>query len=204
MNSYRGITSSYWRNMSKQRLLLIAAACLHLLYVLAVNIASARAGYRLYYQAGSNSDRVNLNSMLSGKPQQIYGFITGTMHGYGFFAPNVASQYVSQFTFYDEGKIIAQVSSPGIRSVEGLQRYSVWLDQFQRFLREKEQDDPRAELYRRYLKASVTSLCRRLLADYPAAVRIKCQIYLHRPPLLQDMASSHAGLVPIYDYSARR
>lgn len=190
--------------MNKQRLLLVAIAGLHMGYILAVNTNSAIAGYQTYYQNTTEGPH-GLKILLGGRPQQWYGLLSGTGHGYGFFAPNVASQYVSRFRLYHaDGRIISELNTPKMYSKDGLQRYSVWLEQFQRFLKEREQDEPAAILYRRYLKAGISSMCRRLLAENPAADRISCELYLHQPPLLKSGNKTSANFIQIYRYRTGR
>ena len=184
--------------MSKRHWPLLFLGLLHLLHIVLVNLASAWAGYKQLYHIQEETGVSNiLVTTLSPKPIRLYGLISGTACGYGFFAPNVASQYISSFQYFDEdGVQIGSSRLPPLAGGEALQRYSTWLDQFQRYLKEYQDDDPPAQFYRRYLEASLSSLTQHLLEE--KGVSLRCVIYLHEPPKLREV-KQQARLRKIYE-----
>lgn len=160
---------------------------------------STITSYQRFYHCAPPTAVATPQHLLGFRPVQMYGMLSGTRHGYGFFAPNVASQYVSVFTLYQaKGAIYKRFTLPTIYSSMGKQRYSVWMNQFQYYVENLKNPDGHAQRYRRYLHASVQSLCRHLLSQWPAAMAIDCSIYLHRPPPLQQAGTTPAVLQEIY------
>lgn len=186
--------------MSKRHWPLLLIGLLHLLHIVLVNLTSAWAGYKQLYHVQEETGRHNiLTKILSPKPIRLYGLISGTTCGYGFFAPNVASQYISSFQYFDEdGVQIGSRQLPPLAGGEALQRYSTWLDQFQRYLKAYQDDDPGAQFYRRYLEASLSSLAQHLLEQQEKGTSLHCVIYLHEPPKLREVKQK-ARLRKIYE-----
>src|SRR5690606_11731868 len=100
----------YWQTMSKQQKLLLFCAVLHLLHILTVNSISGINAYNLIYrQAASGHFKEAIEKVLSSHVCRLYGLVSGTAYGYGFFAPHVASQYMSSFRYFNaEGKLLRQ------------------------------------------------------------------------------------------------
>jgi hypothetical protein len=186
--------------MSKRHWLLLLIGLLHLLHIVLVNLTSAWAGYKQLYHVQDETGRYHiLAKILSPKPIRLYGLISGTTYGYGFFAPNVASQYISSFQYFDkDGVQIGSCQLPPLVGGEALQRYSTWLDQFQRYLKTYQDDDQAAQFYRRYLEASLSSLTQHLLEEQEKGTSLRCVIYLHEPTKLREVKQK-ARLRKIYE-----
>lgn len=179
-------TKPYWRAMNKRQGLLLFLGALHLFSIVATNTVSAIHAYQQYHgQVRPKQISKVLDSTVSLCTYRLYGLLSGTAYGYGFFAPNVASQYISSFQYFDrEGTLLYSEALPPMVGIEGLQRYSIWLDQFQRYLRERAEVSSSANFYRRYLEASLHSLMQKLLQEDDRARSLRCVIYLHEPPAL--------------------
>lgn|GEM_PF-2120844 len=179
--------------------------CSHVLYILLVNLGASWSSYQAFYRPELPHRPGILERLLQAEPLQSYGLLTGTQYGYGFFAPNVGSQYVSRFRLYDaQGQLIASRDHPGLQMQQSLQRYSVFLDQFQRYLKEHEQESQQAKLYRRYLEASMTSMCQRMLERAQGVAKIECTVYLHQPPSLRESPNQGAKLIAIYSRTVEK
>ncbi|MGK9124580.1 hypothetical protein M1D52_10675 [Olivibacter sp. SA151] len=187
--------------MSKQQKLLLFCAVLHLLHILAVNSISGINAYNLIYrQAASGHFKETIDKVLSSDACRLYSLFSGTAYSYGFFAPHVASQYMSSFRYFDaEGKLLRLEQLPAEATMEGLQRYAIWLDQFQRYLHERAEENASARFYRRYLEASIRNLMKHLLAQVDQASSLHCTIYLHEPPALIEAGKS-ARAAKIYEH----
>jgi len=179
-------------------------ATLHFSIILLHNVVSSMSGYRAVYgfdkQAGIVKNTLQHGRQLTmAAPVRLYAYYSGTEAGYGFFAPQVGSQYIPLFDLYDhEGRSMGRYSGPSLRREESLRRYSGFLDIFQGLLSPSPEAD---SLQLRYARAVLHSLGERL-GKKRGASRVECQIGVYRDrSLRRKVESKPAGLLPLYTKS---
>lgn len=176
----------------------------HFAVIILYNIVSSVAGYEAVYGPNKRSDarmyvQAFARQAIQLAPLRSYGRFSGTNTGYGFFAPQVGSQYISLFTLYAaDGSLLGEYSNPGLRQEESLHRYSGFLDLFQDILPSRLKTDSLAQ---RYARAVLYSLGRHL-GRQKGASRVRCQVLVYRYRRLWDRKNKKtAQLLPLYETS---
>lgn len=112
-----------------------------------------------------------------------YGTYTGTVTGYGFYAPSVASQVV--YTFYVKdvnGRTVAARSIPEFETQEAVNRFSlcssIWLEKFN-----IKESVPRFD---KLLKAITRQIAKDIAKNY-AANTVDTKVYLYQYPGIDEL-----------------
>jgi len=114
--------------------------------------------------------------LLSAPTLPLYLTISGNEAAYGFFAPQVGSQYLTQFTLYNEtGHVLLRTSTPRLHTSAGVVRYSRLLDGFQALV-----NRPITEIHlpQRRARALAYNLAFRLGKSLPEVRCIRVQVYV--------------------------
>lgn len=185
-----------------KRRIALGLALFHFTIIILHNIVSMADGRDA---VSGNTDKTGFrNSVLSSMRQIIhhksihhYSRLSGTETGFGFFAPQVGSQYLSLFHIYDyKDALIASHTLPLLKQQESLHRYATFLDLFQQAL-DKEND----HIDQRYARAILYSMGERLGLALKNAQKVECQILVFRYPKLHGMQEKPLGasLVPLFE-----
>lgn len=112
-----------------------------LLIVIATSVVTTSDSYHSFYYGNDKSYQEKLfykiaDAVVSFPPVRTFSKYTGFDTGYGFFAPNVASDFVILFKIYDEqGKQIKILENLPFKTKEGFIRFSnvhsIYLDKFE-------------------------------------------------------------------------
>ncbi|WP_367866781.1 hypothetical protein [Pedobacter sp. WC2423] len=189
----------------KERLFLFFTA-IHLILIILVCINSSINAYNLVFNENVKNPPLTkitdaIKLVLRIPLTQQYSVMAGIDAGYGFFAPNVASGYVLQFSIKDTSNtVIRQVYLPKLKTNEGLIRYNTLLGAFQ--ARFKALDDERKKigksknkvasnksLYTRYLDVVIKSIGRNIWLsnnDYSKDQKMSATLYLYEFPNLKE------------------
>ncbi len=156
-----------------------------LLLVICANAANtAFDSYYGFYYEESKAELVAANpaaslaaSVAQAKPVQLFCGYTGFGTGYGFFAPNVASDFITLYEVKDEcGETLRQTNLPPFHHKESVIRY---LSATGMFLDKITKDSVELGLQKEFLE-----VVQRQLADYvrrrdPAAASVTLDLYLY-------------------------
>lgn len=132
---------------------------------------------------------------------QVYTSISGIDTGYGFFAPNVASEYALEFNFYDQENNLLNIEMmPHFRQNESYHRYTSFLGAFQ-----KKITAPKTKLdilRERQLDAIIKAMTKKKITEHKTARRIEATLYLYHPPTLRQFNTGHkdAQLLKIFQF----
>lgn len=156
--------------------------------ILAVSIASTFNGYYSFYYENKTYEKPMLyrasQALCSIKPITIFCDYTGFDTGYGFFAPNVASDFVIFFKVYDEnGKLIAIKDAVDYKSKEANIRFFTLYNLFLEKLATQKAED-----YDKYLDIIVKQPGKHVKEHFPPNYKITTQLYLYDYPYLQQEA----------------
>lgn len=185
------------------RRVLLGLALFHFTVIILHNIVSMADGLEAVY---GNRDKTESKSSVLPKLRELihykaihyYSRVSGTETGFGFFAPQVGSQYLSFFRVYDaNNKLIAEYDSPLLTQPESWHRYATFLDLFQSALGK----DP-DHLDQRYARAVLYSMGERLGLQIEEAYRVECLILVFRYPKLHSLQAQplqNASLVPLFE-----
>lgn len=185
-----------------KRRIAIGLALFHFMVIIFHNIVSMADGqdavYGKQHKTGFRSSVLSsMRQIIHRKGIHYYSRLSGTETGFGFFAPQVGSQYLSLFHIYDsKDALIATYPLPLLKQQESIHRYATFLDLFQQALG-KEND----HIDQRYAHAILYSMGERLGRKLKNAQKVECELLAFRHPLLQDLQEqslSHATLVPLF------
>lgn len=151
------------------------------------NIVSTADGYQHIYRDDGQAELkgsvlATIQNITQLSPITEYARFSGAETGFGFFAPQVGSQYISNFKTFDAaGKLLGETIAPRIKQQEGLLRYSSYLDLFQNMLHaeDKLKQNKSDSLSIRVAHAVVYSMADRILNRSDSATKVEANIYLY-------------------------
>lgn len=195
----------------KQTTFLVLLA-LHLLLILAVCVKSTIANYMGFYGVTSPKlarQTLQIADALSGLPGVYhYSVLAGIDAGYGFFAPNVASEYVLSFDCYEaEGTLLYRRTMPGFRQRESATRYVTMLGAFQdKLVAIMDGEEDASDVRQRHLNAIVRSMAMNMLEKDGGVSRIQAKLYLYDFPSLIEsrQVEPRSRLIEVESFDVRR
>ena len=117
-------------------------------------------------------------------PVSIFTSYTGFDTGYGFYAPNVASDFILNFELKDKnGKVLEEKSLPYFKSKESRVRYTTVFNMFLDKLSDKNQYDRK---YYQYLDIIIQQIARNVMVENPKATHVTTRLYLFDYPTITD------------------
>ncbi|MEH6305253.1 hypothetical protein RYH73_06340 [Olivibacter sp. CPCC 100613] len=112
---------------------------------------------------------------------RLYAKISGNDMPYGFFAPNIGSQYITEFRLYDtRDSMRLTLSNPKLKNRESLNRYSSFTRLFESLLKEAHRPDKHTSLEQAYGRAVAGSMALYLGKSDPAISKVEVSIYLYQ------------------------
>ncbi|PWN69891.1 hypothetical protein C1631_007695 [Chryseobacterium phosphatilyticum] len=118
------------------------------------------------------------------KPVSMFTSYTGFDTGYGFYAPNVASDFVIKFELKDmHGHILEEKIMPSFKSKESRVRYTTVFNMLLDKLSDKNKYDP---AYEQYLDIIVQQIATHVMSENPEASGVTTKLYLYDYPSIVD------------------
>lgn len=118
---------------------------------------------------------------------------TGLEAGFGFFAPNVASEYVTEFEVYSKDSVfLYSANFPKMGNKESIARLTTAYQMFQEYMNEKTDS---MELKKCEILLKGLSL--KVLNENERAFFVSSSVYLHHHPLLEQLEQD-PQMKPIY------
>jgi hypothetical protein len=123
-----------------KKIILSVLLAFTLLSIAFVNLRSTLLSYHSFYQTKEAADSNRLYTGLSFvenlRPYSLFLTYSGLETGYGFFAPNVASDFVVEFECLDStGKVLKENASLLMRSKEGGLRLNTATSMFMYYIK---------------------------------------------------------------------
>lgn len=140
--------------------------------------------YGFYYEDGKYQKPFAYTlseSIIQCKPVSFFMMHTGFDTGYGFFAPNVASDFVLVFDIRDSaGQVISQSIMPQFRQKESAVRYTSLYNMFlDKIGKESGKDDNK---YNQYLDVVVQQIAKNVKDHHTGASFVEASLYLYDYP----------------------
>ena len=140
--------------------------------------------YGFYYEEGKYTKPLAYEiseAIIESPPVSFFIANTGFDTGYGFFAPNVASDFVLVFNIQDSlGTTIQQCAMPRFKQKESSVRYTSVYNMFLDKIAKKEKNE--SNKYLEYLDIVIRQIAVSVKKDYPAAVHVNAKLYLYDYP----------------------
>lgn len=140
--------------------------------------------YSFYYEEGQYEKPLiyeATEAITKLSPVNFFMSHTGFDTGYGFFAPNVASDFVLMFEIQDSlGRTIQQTAMPHFKQKESRVRYTSVFNMFLERL--KKQDPKEKDEYKAYLDIILRQIALNVKRDYPNAAAVNAKLYLYDYP----------------------
>lgn len=163
-----------------------------LLLVIVLGLKSTFDGYfGFYYEEGEYEKPMAYKAteaIVDATPISVFLSYTGFDTGYGFFAPNVASDFVLVFSLQDSsGNTILQRAMPEFRQKESAVRYTSMYNMFLDKIAKKDQQD--GDLYLKYLDVVIRQVAVAIKNAYPGTAHVQASLYLYDYPSLERLRS---------------
>lgn len=141
-------------------------------------------GYYGFYFENQKVQKVEVSNILDyiydTKPIFLFRTYTGFETGYGFFGPNVSSDFITVFKIYDNnGKLCKVLDQVNFKSKEGALRFTTLNSLFLDKLTNKEN-----KKYNQYLDIIIKQISKFVINDYPKNYKIDTELYLYDYPTI--------------------
>lgn len=167
--------------------------CLLLFVVVTVIIISNTRGllqnyYSFYYpeqesKLDENQIYSNLKKVSNYRLYNLFATYTGLETGYGFFSPNVASDFIVYFTVYDkQNKVIKTTNFTPLNSKESLIRITTAYNMFLSYNKNN-----LADMETQKCLVLLKGLAHKNLIQNNEASKVKADLYLYHYPLLSQL-----------------
>jgi len=168
------------------------------LLTISVNTKGILKNYNEFYYTKEAGVRLKNNwayqklRYVNKRPVSTILSYTGLDTGFGFFAPNVASEYVTEFHVYDkDSMLLSKEHFPYLKRKESRLRLSSSFLMFQEYL-EDEPDSIKLKKCNILLKG----LSLKVLAEEKKAAFVSSRVYLYHYPLLSQL-DANPNMEPI-------
>lgn len=172
-----------------KRKLQLSGVLVILLIVFTLGLKSTFDGYfGFYYEDGQYNKPFAYKateSIIQTVPINVFLSYTGFDTGYGFFAPNVASDFVLMFDIQDSlGRTIQQCAMPRFKQKESSVRYTSVYNMFLDKITKREEQE--SNKYLEYLDIVVRQIAVTVKKDYSGAAYINAKLYLYDYPSMEQ------------------
>lgn len=191
-NAYQIFKNKLFLNEQTKRALLLFFISVHLLIIFTVCVYSSFDSYFSFYKGNDKNFKypktlTNTREVLSTKGIYQYTVLAGIDAGYGFFAPNVASEYILNFALKDnKNNLLENRILPDFKSKESIQQYSTMLGVFQDKLKYFTDSSKTNPLYMRYLDVIIKSMAKAIIKENKTVDNVTATLYLYNYPTLND------------------
>jgi len=159
-----------------------------LIIAISVNTKSTIKHYTEFYYQNDSSERLKNNSFyqlfqfVNYKPVSTIMTYTGLDTGFGFFAPNVASEYITEFHVFDKDSLLLITQYFPSLTKESRLRLSSAYGDFQEYLEEKPDS-----LILKKCNILLKGLSMSVLSEHEKASFVSSRVYLYHYPLLKQI-----------------
>lgn len=143
-------------------------------------------GYYVFYKKDKPQLIQKLDAFSQTLPMRFIGQYTGAETGYGFFGPNVSSDFIFEINIYDDKGILKnKFNRIPTKSKEGALRLGCINNMF------IEKLDDIDEKHNRYLDIVLEQITKRIKKDYPSSYKIEMKMYLYEHPSILQFSKGN-------------
>jgi hypothetical protein len=183
---------------------------LHFLLILLVCFKSLVHTVYTTYITKETDDKTKLEKLIgsitSNTAINFYGTYSGTINPYGYFAPNVASSYIIEFSCFDkQNQVVSKFILPPFERIESINRYSSLLGNFQEILKDMDNHGTknRDKIGLRYLNVVIKSMNKGLLDKKKGIYKVKSVLFLYDQPSIDSFRiKNKAKLIILKKYES--
>lgn len=162
-----------------------------ILMVFTVGLRGTFDGYYGFYYADKKYDKPFVftltEDIIKLKPVSFFLSYTGFDTGYGFFAPNVASDFILLFELKDQnGNVIENRIMPNFKNKESIVRYTSVFNMFLDKISEKGIENNK-DKYQQYLDIIIKQIAIHVKKQNANASHITAKLYLYDFPSLESL-----------------
>lgn len=173
----------------------------NLAVVLVVNVFGTLDSFYSYHYGNDYKKNVLVEvteKMAFNTPVWTFATIAGTNASYGFYAPNVASQFGMVFSVFDiNGKLIGTENGPRLNARESVHRFSLCISMMQ----DKLASDNKNVTLNDYLKVMLHQISMEIKSYYPNGYKVGAVVYLYEYPSLDEFrAGKELHLEPVDEF----
>lgn len=135
---------------------------------------------------GTHTEDLKIGRIIGDTPIfRMYANYTGTSSGYGFYSPNVGSEFIMSFTVLDkDGKVLGQHQNPiNLKQKESLARFSLCTVPMMQRIIIKESN----EIYDNYFKVMLHQIAEGINDYYSDGYKVIAEIYVQKYPKIQQL-----------------
>ncbi|WP_164732328.1 hypothetical protein [Flagellimonas oceanensis] len=166
---------------------------------LVVNVRGTISSYTEFYHTEDAEKRKQENILyrslgfVENKAVSTFLSYTGMDTGFGFFAPNVASEYLTEFTLFStDSTLIETTYFPNMHQKESVSRIRTAYSMFEKYM---ESDPDSLEIKR--CDIFLKGLASKVLLDNEQAEFVNAKVQLYHYPTLEQLKSNKT-MAPIY------
>ncbi len=170
----------------KKTYIAIGLVTIQFLFLVFTNTHQLITDYYLVRPELDKADNAVLNAgreVIMSDVFQTYSSYTGTSSGYGFFAPNVGSEFILLFSIYDDqGTLLGVDRYPhSLIQNESRNRFDLYtLPMMQRLKNGKN------ELLNDYFEVMLHEISRKISINYDQGSKVVCEALMHKYPQIED------------------
>ena len=173
-------------NPFKNTFVCITLAVIQLLSIISINVEGLLGDYETMSDNDTQVEKdVKIGSAILGSPIfKTYANYTGTDTSYGFFSPNVGSEFVLSFVVFDgNGKLLGEHQSPAsLEQNESKVRFNLCtFPMMDRIMMEEPN-----ELFDKYFEVMMHQIAENIKESYQTGYKVVSEIYIHQPATIKE------------------
>ena len=191
-------------NPFKNTLVCITLVSIQILCLLFINIHGLMRDHLMFFDSDETQIMdLKIGFAIESSPIfKTYANYTGTNSGYGFFSPNVGSEFVMSFSVFDhKEKLLGEHQAPlSLQQNESHARFNLCTyPMMERIMLEEPN-----EIYDKYFEVMMHQIAKNIKDSYQTGHRVISEIYIHRPTTIQEcLDGKPERLVLLERYSFR-
>jgi hypothetical protein len=173
-------------NPFKKTYVCIALVSIQLFCIVLINVTGLVGDYNTLSESNdTQQEDLKIGTAITSSPIfKAYSNYSGTDTSYGFFSPNVGSEFVMSFAVLDrDGKRLGEHQSPtSLQQNESKVRFNLCTFP----MMDKITLDEPNELFDKYMEVMMHQIAEDINDTYEAGHKVVSEIYIHQPPTIKE------------------
>lgn len=173
-------------NPFKNTIVCVALVSIQLFCIVLVNLTGLVGDFNTMSDSDDPKKKdIKIGAAITSSPIfKTYSNYSGTDTSYGFFSPNVGSEFVMSFAVLDcDGKVLGEHQSPAsLQQNESKVRFNLCMFP----MMDKIMLDEPNELFDKYFEVMMHQIAENIKDSYDEGYKVVSEIYIHQPPTIQQ------------------